>query len=206
MIGSFRVVIFGCVAMIAILFSGGGFGVSPAVAQEGTGSAVSQPHDADENVGADEGDEGDEPERPARGSVTNLPLPRFVSLKANEANVRRGPSLSHRIDWVFTRRGTPLEVIAEYGHWRRVRDNDGAVGWLHYSLISGVRMALVEAETVDLHARPDPTSPLNAHAEKGVILRLLSCKVDWCRVSADGYKGWVTKVGLWGIGADEVLE
>jgi SH3-like domain-containing protein len=143
---------------------------------------------------------------PTRGSATNLPLPRFVSLKANEANVRRGPSLSHRIDWVFTKRGYPLEVIAEYGHWRRVRDVEGATGWLHYSLISGVRTALVTDDTVDMFSRADTGSRLSAQAEKGVILRLLECDISWCKASASGYKGWVLKSGLWGVRSDEVLE
>lgn len=142
----------------------------------------------------------------ARGAVTNLPLPRFVSLKATEANARRGPSLSHRIDWVFKLRGYPLEVIAEYGHWRRVRDFEDATGWVHYTLISGVRTALVQHETVDLHVRPDLSSRLSAQAEKGAILRLLECNIDWCKASADGHKGWLRKTGLWGIDADEILE
>ena len=73
-----------------------------------------------------------------RGPVTNLPLPRYVSLKASKANVRRGPSRTHRIDWVFTRKSMPLQITAEYGHWRRVRDIEGAGGWVHYSLLSGV--------------------------------------------------------------------
>lgn len=141
-----------------------------------------------------------------RGSVTNLPLPRFVSLKATEANARRGPSLSHRIDWVFKLRGYPLEVIAEYGHWRRVRDFEDATGWVHYTLISGVRTALVQHETVDLHVRPDPSSRLTAQAEKGAVLRLLECNIDWCKASAGGHKGWLSKTGLWGIDADEILE
>ena len=79
-----------------------------------------------------------------RGKVTNLPIPRFVSLKAEEGNVRRGPSLSHRIDWVYTRRNMPLEVTGEHGHWRRVRDRDGQGGWVHYSLLSGARHVIVE--------------------------------------------------------------
>lgn len=141
-----------------------------------------------------------------RGSVTNLPLPRFVSLKANEANLRRGPSLSHRIDWVLKRRGYPLEVIAEYGHWRRVRDIDGATGWIHYTLISGVRMALVADDMVDLHRRATLSSGVVAQAEKGSVLRLLECARDWCRASAGGYKGWVEKRGLWGIYDGETLE
>jgi SH3-like domain-containing protein len=66
-----------------------------------------------------------------RGPVTGLPLPRYVSLKASEANVRRGPSLTHRIDWVFKRRDMPLRITAEFGHWRRVEDRDGAGGWVH---------------------------------------------------------------------------
>ncbi|WP_066711031.1 SH3 domain-containing protein [Celeribacter ethanolicus] len=143
---------------------------------------------------------------PTRGPVTNLPLPRFVSLKSDKANARRGPSLSHRIDWVFVHRGYPLEVIAEYGHWRRVRDIEGATGWLHYSLISGVRTALVTEDSIDLFSRPDPTSRLAAQAEKNVILRLLECDVSWCKVSADGQKGWALKSGLWGVRPDEILE
>ena len=47
--------------------------------------------------------------------MTNLPLPRYVSLKGGEGNARRGPSLSHRIDWVFRHAGMPLRVVAEFG-------------------------------------------------------------------------------------------
>jgi SH3-like domain-containing protein len=140
-----------------------------------------------------------------RGPVTNLPMPRFVSLKATKANARRGPSLSHRIDWVFKLRGYPLEVIAEYGHWRRVRDFEDATGWVHYSLISGVRTALVVGDTVDLHSRADLSTRLTAQAAHGAILRLHECTLEWCRASADGHKGWLQKTGLWGIGGDETL-
>ena len=76
---------------------------------------------------------------PARGPVTNLPLPRFVSMRAESANARRGPSLDQRVDWEFVRRGLPLEITAEYGQWRRVRDADGAGGWVHHALLSGRR-------------------------------------------------------------------
>ncbi len=66
---------------------------------------------------------------PEVGRVTNLPVSRYVSLKAKKANVRRGPGLSYRIDWVFQRRNMPLQITAEYGHWRRVVDRDGEGGW-----------------------------------------------------------------------------
>ncbi|WP_085528078.1 SH3 domain-containing protein [Maritimibacter sp. HL-12] len=141
-----------------------------------------------------------------RGPVTNLPLPRFVSLKTGEGNVRRGPSLTHRVDWIFTRRGMPLEVIGEYGHWRRVRDRDGMGGWVHYSLLSGSRSGLVEADLVPLHARADAGAPVNARLEAGVIVAIDRCTLDWCRVRVEGVKGWMVKQGLWGVRAQEVFD
>lgn len=141
-----------------------------------------------------------------RGPVTNLPLPRYVSLKANEGNVRRGPSLSHRIDWVFQRRDMPLEITAEHGHWRRVQDRDGAGGWVHYALLSGVRTVLIEQDMTAAHVRPDPGAPVNAAFELGVVARLGECTEDWCWISAGGYKGWVEKTALWGVAPDEIRE
>ncbi|QQA42133.1 SH3 domain-containing protein [Pelagovum pacificum] len=140
------------------------------------------------------------------GSATHLPLPRYVSLKASEGNLRRGPSLSHRIDWVLTRRNMPLQVTAEYGHWRRVVDRDGVGGWLHYSLISGVRTAIVDDEMLTLHTREDPDAPVAAMLERGVVAKIDSCTRDWCRLSAGGYRGWAPKGHFWGVDEDEVLD
>lgn len=139
----------------------------------------------------------------ALGAVTNLPLPRFVSMKANTGNARRGPSLTHRVDWVFKRENMPLEVVAEYGNWRRVRDIDGAGGWMHYALLSGVRTVIVQKDYTALRARPEPAADPNAYAEQGVVAFLGQCKRDWCEITADGLKGWVLKAELWGVGIGE---
>ena len=107
---------------------------------------------------------------PGRGPVTNLPLPRFVSMRAESANARRGPSLDQRVDWEFVRRGLPLEVVAEYGQWRRVRDAEGYGGWVHHTLLSGVRTALVRGEApVPLRAGPTEGAAVRAMAEPGVV-------------------------------------
>lgn len=142
----------------------------------------------------------------ALGPVTNLPLPRFVSMKANEANVRRGPSLGHRIDWVYGMRDLPLLITAEYGHWRRVEDRDGQGGWVHYSMLSGVRTVLVEAEEVPLRMNPAANAPELAVARRGVVARVDRCVRDWCRIRKDGYRGWAEKAGLWGVGPEEIIE
>ena len=107
-----------------------------------------------------------------RGSETNLPIPRFVSMKAGKGNVRRGPSLSHRIDWVLTRRSMPLMITAEHGHWRRVQDRDGAGGWMHYALLSGVRTVTIEEDMVPVRTKPESTSDVRARAELGVVAKL----------------------------------
>jgi SH3-like domain-containing protein len=146
------------------------------------------------------------PRDPGRGSVTTLPLPRYVSLKTDEGNARRGPGLTHRIDWVFTRAGMPLRITAEFEHWRRVEDADGVGGWVHYSLLSGVRTGLVMLDMAEFRTLPDPDAPVAFQAEVGVIGRILRCEPGWCRMSVDGQRGWVQSDALWGVDQDEVIE
>lgn len=145
-------------------------------------------------------------EEVTRGAVTNLPIPRYVSIKASEANVRRGPSLSHRIDWVFQRRHLPVQITAEYGHWRRVRDIEGAGGWIHYSLLSGARYVLVTDDQAPLRRAPEPDARIVARAEAGVVARLGDCKPNWCEVTADHLTGWVKKERIWGVDPDEIRD
>ncbi|WBU62757.1 SH3 domain-containing protein [Paracoccus aerodenitrificans] len=141
-----------------------------------------------------------------RGPVTRLPIPRYVSLKGDQGNVRRGPSLSHRIDWVFNHAGMPLRVVGEFGNWRRVEDRDGAGGWVHYQLISGVRTAIIQQDMVDLRSRPDLNAGVIARAEGGAVVRLGKCDLDWCRISGSGASGWVRKDTIWGVDPDEIRE
>ncbi len=145
------------------------------------------------------------PRDPTKGAVTNLPIPRFVSLKGNEGNARRGPGLTHRIDWVFTRAGMPLQITAEYEHWRRVEDADGAGGWVHYMLLSGVRSVLVTQDMAEAHANPDDTSEVLFQNELNVVGKLLECRNDWCRIQVEGEKGWVHAASLWGVKPGEVF-
>jgi SH3-like domain-containing protein len=142
----------------------------------------------------------------SRGAVTNLPLPRYVTLKKSEVNARRGPGLTHRIDWVFTRAGMPLRITAEYEHWRRVEDASGEGGWVQYAMLSGARSVLVETDMAEFRDAADMGAEVAFQAERGVIGRLLECGIDWCRVSVDGSKGWVRKRDLWGVELDEVVE
>ncbi|TFL17638.1 SH3 domain-containing protein [Jannaschia formosa] len=140
-----------------------------------------------------------------KGPVTNLPIPRYVSMKAAEGYARRGPSGTHRIDWVFVHRHMPLQVTDEYGHWRRVQDQEGAGGWMHYSLLSGNRTVLTTAEVL-LRRRPTESAPVSARLEPGVVAWLGECAAGWCHIEVQDAEGWTVTAGLWGVAADETRE
>jgi SH3-like domain-containing protein len=137
--------------------------------------------------------------------ATNLPLPRFVSLGADEVNVRTGPGQGFPVKWVFRQDGLPVEIILEYEGWRKIRDHEGEVGWVHRILLSGKRSALVRArQNVSFYRRPDIASAVMAHLEPGVLLSLERCDGVWCKAelkdsNGQTYKGWVEIKYLWGV-------
>ena len=142
----------------------------------------------------------------AVGSVTNLPVPRYVSLRSSDINVRRGPGLDYRKDWVFHRAGLPVKIVEEYGDWRRIVDKDDAGGWVYHAMLTGRRTVLVVDDSVTLRADPSDAAPAAAVAEQGVVARLDRCGPDWCEIEADGYDGWVRKASLWGVDPGEVVD
>ena len=139
------------------------------------------------------------------GQVTRLPIPRFVSMKSGSANVRRGPSLSNRIDWVLRHRGTPLIVRAEFEEWFRVEDVDGEGGWVHTKLLSTRRTVLVQEDRLPLRETPSNSAHKLARLEAGVLPRLNACQPNWCEVSIEGLTGWLPKSGIWGVLDDEII-
>lgn len=143
----------------------------------------------------------------AVGPVTGLPLPRFVSLKADKVAIRRGPSKDHEIRWIYQRSGLPVEIIAEFENWRRVRDSDGSDGWVYHSLLTGRRMGLVtpraDSDLIPVRRDNAADSHVVAKLEPGVLGRIRSCDQQWCRITVRGYTGFVEQVRLWGVYPDE---
>jgi SH3-like domain-containing protein len=137
------------------------------------------------------------------GSVSGLPIPRFVSLKPSDTPMREGPSKDHRIRWVFKREGMPVEIIAEFENWRRVRDSEGDDGWVYHARLSGRRTAQIspklKVDTVTLHARDSDSAAVVARLQPGVIGAVEQCTGRWCRISGDGFDGWMPQERLWGV-------
>ena len=124
---------------------------------------------------------------------------RFVSLKAERANLRVGPGRRYPIDWVYTRPGLPLLVIAQFDQWRWVLDHEGTKGWMHKSLLSTRRTALISGGVQTIRERPLTGSPAVLRAEAGVVANLLGCEDGWCRIGLAGEEGWVPETALWGV-------
>lgn len=141
-----------------------------------------------------------------RGADSGLPLPRFVALGSDKVNVRAGPGVRYPIAWQFVRKGLPVELVAEYEHWRKIRDQDGAEGWVHKNLLTGRRTALVQGGMASLLRKPDPEAETLAQVEPGVQARLLTCRDDWCQIEIPSQRGWLKRTQLWGVYANERFE
>src|SRR3954451_11853501 len=100
---------------------------------------------------------------------SGLPLPRFASLRSDEVNVRTGPGSRYPVDWVFKRKGMPVEIVAEYENWRKIRDWQGASGWVHQSLLTGKRSFIVASKPVRLHKTPAPAAEVVAKLDPEVM-------------------------------------
>lgn len=155
--------------------------------------------------------------RPARaatdtpaGSASGLQVPRFVSLKSDRVNVRGGPDRTQDVRWVYTKAGMPVEIVAEFENWRRIRDWEGAEGWVYHALLSGRRTAVIvpkdKAALVPLYASEDTTSPVSAKLEGGVLVALKSCTGTWCRVTGSNFDGYIQQERLWGAYPNEKVE
>ncbi|GBD49908.1 SH3 domain-containing protein [Methylopila sp. Yamaguchi] len=137
------------------------------------------------------------------GPVSGLPVPRYVSLKSAKVYVRQGPTKDHPVAFVYRRAGEPVEIVAEYDNWRRIRDSEGSEGWVWHSLLSGRRTALVAPWSKDsalpIRASATADARLSARLEPKVLVEVRRCDGSWCRVEGDGFDGFIPQDRLWGV-------
>lgn len=136
---------------------------------------------------------------------SGLPLPRFVSLRANRVNLRVGPGTNYAVEWMYLKSGLPVEIIQEYDNWRRVRDAEGAEGWINQSLLSGNRTAVVapwhkgkDDVQVNLYGEANRAAAIRAYLEPGVIGSIQACNGEWCEMDFAGHRGWIEQAQVWG--------
>jgi SH3-like domain-containing protein len=141
---------------------------------------------------------------------SGLPIPRFASLRSDEVNVRTGPGTRYPVDWVFKRKGMPVEIVAEFENWRRIRDSEGEEGWILQNMLTGKRTAMIApwkpGQTIPLHDRPEVSAALVAKVSAGVVGEIESCNGEWCEITAGGYDGWAEQSQLWGVYPGEAVD
>lgn len=139
---------------------------------------------------------------------TGLPLPRFVSLRSEQVNMRTGPGVRYPIDWVYLRRDLPVEVVQEFETWRKIRDPEGAEGWVHQSMLSGRRTVLTLEGSHPLRRDPAETAETVALVEAGVQANLIQCPktADYCKVEVQGRTGWLKRGEFWGVYRNEFID
>ena len=147
--------------------------------------------------------------------ASGLTLPRFVSLKSDPVNLRTGPGRRYPKAWVFRRAGLPVEIIQEHKAWRRIRDSEGANGWVLRTLLSRRRTALVlpwaaksasDGRFVDLKSSSSSNSSTVARLEAGALVSIKSCSKVWCEAAIHDFSGYLPQKSLWGVYPDEALK
>ncbi|MEA2978138.1 MAG: hypothetical protein QOF19_3658 [Alphaproteobacteria bacterium] len=141
---------------------------------------------------------------------SGLPVPRFVSLKADKVNMHVGPAKTYDVTWVYTRAGLPVEITAEFENWRRIRDGEGSEGWVYHSLLSGRRTGVVmpkaKDELVAIRDKAEAAAAVTAQLQAGVLGTVKKCTGSWCRISGNKFDGWIEQDRLWGVYPNEKVE
>jgi SH3-like domain-containing protein len=141
---------------------------------------------------------------------SGYPIPRFLTLKANKVNVRKGPSSDHAVAWIFQRKGMPVEVVAEFENWRKIRDSDGQEGWILQQMLTGRRFAMAPTwnkdKAVALHDAAAGRSATNAILMPGALAQIESCSGEWCYLATEDYEGYARQTELWGVYPGEVVD
>lgn len=182
-----------------------------------SGYAASHLHTGESTTPQVTGSLTQNPQRAQPRGASGLPLPRYVSLKSSRVNVRIGPSQDHAVAWVFNAAGLPVEIIAESENWRRIRDSEGAQGWVYHSLLSGRRTALVapwpdddatggQANLENLHRYPREEAKPVARLERGALVSVEDCQDTWCRIEVAGLSGYLRQELLWGVYPGEQID
>ena len=146
---------------------------------------------------------------PADEGETGLTIPRVVSLRSNHINARSGPGARYPIEWVYMQKSAPVEIIAEFELWRKIKDWQGSESWVHKSMLSGKRsVKVITPGENNVYAKDDFKAKIIAKVEDEVVGEIEKCPVNnsFCKIKFASITGWVPRQNLYGIYPEEIID
>lgn len=133
---------------------------------------------------------------------------RFVAMRADKVNARSGPNIRYPIEWIYQQQHYPVEIIAEYEHWRKIRDYDGTVTWVRKNLLINTRYALItEPGENNIYDKDSLNSAITARVENGVVAKIKRCNQTFCLLEFENdIEGWMPRTTLYGIKKGEIIK
>lgn len=133
---------------------------------------------------------------------------RFVAMRADKVNARSGPNIRYPIEWIYQQQNHPVEIIAEYEQWRKIRDYEGTTSWVRKNLLTNARYALVtEPGQNDIYRKDSLNADIIARAENGVVAKIKRCNRSFCLLEFENQiEGWMPRSVLYGIKKDEEIK
>ncbi|MCX8515851.1 MAG: SH3 domain-containing protein [Alphaproteobacteria bacterium] len=127
-------------------------------------------------------------------------LPKLVSLRWRDINVRKGPSKSFPTTFSLHEKGLPLILTRRHGDWREVMDWEKSKGWVLRDALSDEKTLMINVGQTSLLSAPMRDSNSRAISlailKKGVTAKIISCEAQWCHIETFVGKktGWVRLV------------
>ena len=121
----------------------------------------------------------------------------FLSLKKNKVNVRYGPSFDSPIKFVYKKINLPIKQIDKKENWKRIIDLKNNSGWIHTSQLKPISAIITLEDKILFNESSNFSKPL-AKIQKGRLLLIQKCGLEWCKIKSGRFKGWIKIDNIWG--------
>ena len=122
----------------------------------------------------------------------------YLTLRSDKVNLRQGPSFDYPVKIIYKKKFLPVIIQEKFDNFRKIKDHENNSGWIHISQLSKKKAALVLNDNTIIFSNDTIYSKPLARLEKGKLVMVKKCQLDWCKIKVDGYSGWVNKQNLWG--------
>ena len=122
----------------------------------------------------------------------------FLSLKKDKVYVRYGPGKNYPIKYIYKKKFLPVKVIDKKENFRRIIDHKKNSGWIHQVMLKKLNSLVLLEDKIVFKKNSKFSKPL-LKLEKGRLVIIKKCELNWCRIETGKYSGWIETKNVWGI-------